>query len=110
MSAPILTLDRVSKHFANGTEALGGVSLAVRPGEFLSLLGPSGCGKSTVLRLIAGLTTPSAGAVTWNREQELGFVFQEPTLMPWARVLGNVLLPLRLAGIPRQQAEALARD
>src|ERR1700689_577467 len=110
MASPIVTLDRVSKRFANGTEALGDVSLAVRPGEFLSLLGPSGCGKSTVLKLIAGLTLPSAGRVAWDHGHELGFVFQEPTLMPWARVLANVVLPLRLGGMQRREAEARAAD
>ncbi|MEI9982069.1 MAG: ABC transporter ATP-binding protein [Aliidongia sp.] len=109
MLSPIVTLDHVRKRFANGTEALGDVSLAIRPGEFLSLLGPSGCGKSTVLRLVAGLSEPSAGTIAWSRMRELGFVFQEPTLMPWSRVLGNVLLPLRLAGTPRDEAEARAR-
>jgi NitT/TauT family transport system ATP-binding protein len=110
MVPPIVTLDHVRKRFANGTEALDDVSLAIRPGEFLSLLGPSGCGKSTVLRLVAGLTQPSDGAVSWNQRRDLGFVFQEPTLMPWARVLSNVLLPLKLAGVKRSPAEALARD
>jgi NitT/TauT family transport system ATP-binding protein len=109
MLSPIVTLDHVCKRFANATEALGDVSLAVNPGEFLSLLGPSGCGKSTVLRLVAGLSEPSAGTVAWSRTRELGFVFQEPTLMPWSRVLGNVLLPLRLAGTPRDEAETRAR-
>ncbi|MGB8839720.1 MAG: ABC transporter ATP-binding protein [Aliidongia sp.] len=109
MISPIVTLDRVRKRFANGTQALDDVSLAIRPGEFLSLLGPSGCGKSTVLRLIAGLIEPSAGAVAWDHGREVGFVFQEPTLMPWARVLANVLLPLRLAGIERFEAEHRAR-
>ena len=110
MPAPIVDLDRVAKRFANGTEALGEVSLAIREGEFLSLLGPSGCGKSTVLRLIAGLLQPSAGSVAWDHGHELGFVFQEPTLMPWARVLANVLLPLRLGAVPRDAAEARARE
>jgi NitT/TauT family transport system ATP-binding protein len=110
MASPIVTLDRVSKRFANGTEALGEVSLAIRPGEFLSLLGPSGCGKSTVLRLIAGLTLPSAGRVAWDHGRELGFVFQEPTLMPWARVLTNVMLPLRLGGVERREARSRAED
>jgi len=109
MAPPIVTLDRVAKRFANGTEALADVSLAIRPGEFLSLLGPSGCGKSTVLRLIADLIRPSAGAVTWDGARDLGFVFQEPTLMPWARVLANILLPLRLGRAPRAPAEARAR-
>jgi NitT/TauT family transport system ATP-binding protein len=89
----------------------------VRQGEFLSLLGPSGCGKSTALRIIAGLSEPSQGAVEWaaNGAQvqpggRIGFVFQEPTLMPWANVFNNVRLPLKLAGISaeatRQRVEA----
>jgi NitT/TauT family transport system ATP-binding protein len=110
MASPLVTLDAVRKRFATGTEALGGVSLAVQPGEFLSLLGPSGCGKSTVLRLIAGLTQPSAGSVAWAEPPDLGFVFQEPTLMPWARVLANVTLPLRLRRVPRRAAERAAQE
>jgi NitT/TauT family transport system ATP-binding protein len=109
MKSPIVSLDRVGKRFASGTNALADVSLTVRPGEFLSLLGPSGCGKSTILRLIAGLTLPSAGTVAWDHGWEVGFMFQEPTLMPWARVLANVLLPLRLAGTLRAEGERRAR-
>src|SRR5262245_53018810 len=93
-----------SKVFANGVEARADVSLDVRQGEFLSVLGPSGCGKSTLLRLIAGLTEPAAGTVEWSDETakpDLGFVFQEPTLMPWATALDNVALPLKLRGIAR---------
>jgi NitT/TauT family transport system ATP-binding protein len=71
----------------------------VREGEFVSLLGPSGCGKSTALRIIAGLSEPSAGVVEWpSGAAQIGFVFQEPTLMPWADVSANVGLPFRLAG------------
>ena len=111
----MLRLDGVRKAFANGTVALDGMSLAVRQGEFVSLLGPSGCGKSTALRLIAGLADPSAGAVAWEgAPPRLGFVFQEPTLMPWRTVSGNVRLPLQMAGLSRRAAEptvaeALAR-
>ena len=82
----------------------------MREGEFLSLLGPSGCGKSTALRIIAGLTEPTQGAVEWTaaakteNENRLGFVFQEPTLMPWANVSNNVLLPLKLKGVASEQA------
>jgi NitT/TauT family transport system ATP-binding protein len=79
----------------------------VAPSEFVSLLGPSGCGKSTLLRIIAGLVPPSAGRVRRSNEAlagTIGFVFQEPTLMPWANVWDNVYLPLRLAGADRSAA------
>jgi NitT/TauT family transport system ATP-binding protein len=120
--APIVTLDGVSKVFANGVAALHQFDLAVRPGEFLSLIGPSGCGKSTALRLIAGLGAPSSGTIAWPHgpgvpagpAHGIGFVFQEPTLMPWATVFANVFLPLRLAGVAKaegapQVMEALTR-
>ena len=101
----------VSKVFANGVRALDGASLDVGQGEFLSVLGPSGCGKSTLLRIVAGLTPPSAGAIEWPAgKTDLGFVFQEPTLMPWATALGNVALPLRLGGVARSEREARAAD
>jgi NitT/TauT family transport system ATP-binding protein len=101
----VVTLDGVGKTFANGTRALRNLNLDVWPGEFVSLLGPSGCGKSTALRLIAGLSEPSRGAINWTGSAgrgtgEIGFVFQEPTLMPWATVAANVRLPLKLAGLP----------
>jgi NitT/TauT family transport system ATP-binding protein len=117
-SPAILTLRRVGKTFANSVVALDGLDLEVREGEFVALLGPSGCGKSTALRLIAGLSDPSRGEVVWSsppREQErnshaIGFVFQEPTLMPWANVFANVFLPLRLKGIDvRTAAPRIAR-
>lgn len=95
--------------------ALDGFDLDVIRGEFLSLIGPSGCGKSTVLRLLAGLDRPSAGHIEWAGPQpEVGFVFQDATLMPWASAADNVYLPLRLRGVTRRDAaprveEALAR-
>jgi NitT/TauT family transport system ATP-binding protein len=90
----------IEKRFGGGVEALGPLDLDIGKGEFLSLLGPSGCGKSTLLRLIAGLTEPSAGErhLGVAARGAIGFVFQDPTLMPWSTVEGNVLLPLRLAG------------
>ncbi len=103
----LVRLERVGKTFANGTVALENLDLEVGEHEFLSLLGPSGCGKSTVLRLLAGLGQPSAGRIVWAEaasRRAIGFVFQEPTLMPWATVWGNVHLPLRLAGLSRRQA------
>jgi NitT/TauT family transport system ATP-binding protein len=104
----------VSKLFSNGTLALKDMSLDVQRGEFLSLLGPSGCGKSTALRIIAGLGAPSSGEIDWpaskiNKkglpEGDVGFVFQEPTLMPWQTVWGNVYLPLRLRGVSKRDAD-----
>jgi NitT/TauT family transport system ATP-binding protein len=91
-----VSLQGVNKTFANGVVALDRFDLDLRPGEFVSLLGPSGCGKSTALRLITGLTEPTCGTVTPSRHGRIGFVFQEPTLMPWATVAGNVSLPLAL--------------
>jgi NitT/TauT family transport system ATP-binding protein len=106
-AGPIVSLRGVGKAFDTGTQALDGLGLDVREGEFLSLLGPSGCGKSTALRIMAGLSEPSSGAMTWrdeNARQGLGFVFQEPTLMPWTTVFGNVFLPLKLKGAGRAAA------
>jgi NitT/TauT family transport system ATP-binding protein len=102
----------VTKVYDNGVAALGPLDLGVRKGEFVSLLGPSGCGKSTALRLIAGLNELTSGTIRVHRPQiepsgrhAVGFVFQEPTLMPWASVRDNVRLPLRLARLPAAEAE-----
>lgn len=97
----VLSLENVSKVFDGDLVALDGMFLDVRQGDFVSLLGPSGCGKSTALRLIAGLSRPTTGRINWAGGQnadDLGVVFQEPTLMPWATVAQNVWLPLRLRG------------
>ncbi|HUJ03413.1 MAG TPA: ABC transporter ATP-binding protein [Rhizomicrobium sp.] len=109
MSA-LLSLSGVSKTFDNGVQALSGMVLRVEDGEFVSLLGPSGCGKSTALRLIAGLLEPDAGEISFpGGKPETGFVFQEPTLMPWRKALDNVRLPLELKGVARKDAEARSR-
>jgi len=100
-NAPVVELRGVTKRFAAGVEALAGVDLAIRRGEFVSLLGPSGCGKSTLLRIVAGLSEPSGGLRRLNlggTAGRIGFVFQDPTLMPWSTVTGNVVLPFRIAG------------
>ena len=108
---PLVGVRGVSKVFANGVQALANVSLEVEAGEFLSVLGPSGCGKSTLLRLIAGLIQPSDGTIDSSAGRaELGFVFQEPTLMPWATALANVALPLKLQGVARGEREAQAAE
>jgi NitT/TauT family transport system ATP-binding protein len=112
MNAPsqatsLVRLVDVDKRFSNGTLALTGLAIELRRCEFVSLLGPSGCGKSTALRLMAGLIEPSAGRVERpgrGADLDLGFVFQEPTLMPWRTVFGNVHLPLRLRGIRKNAA------
>lgn len=106
---PLLVLRDVSKTFSNGVTALRNVDMTIQEGEFLSLLGPSGCGKSTALRLIAGLSTPTSGVLDWrgsafSGRSNTGFVFQEPTLLPWASVFDNVWLPLRLKGVSRDKA------
>ena len=116
-TAPVPAVEVLSadKVFANGARGLSPIGLTIWPGEFVSLIGPSGCGKSTLLKLIANLIEPSDGRVQWWRGgfgqvgtpgRRLAFVFQDPTLMPWSRVEGNVRLPLDLAGIPRREAAA----
>ena len=105
MPAPLVTLRGIDKVYSNGIVALRGLDLAIREGEFVTLLGPSGCGKSTVLRLIAGLGERTSGSIEWSSVQhEIGFVFQDPTLMPWASVFNNIYLPLRVRGVARAAA------
>ena len=113
---PLLTMSHVEKTFNGDVVALRDMNLSVNDGDFISLLGPSGCGKSTALRLISGLIHPTRGKIGWEGGQgkdDLGVVFQEPTLMPWATVAENVWLPFRLKGMPFAQvrddvAETLA--
>jgi NitT/TauT family transport system ATP-binding protein len=110
----LISLRGVDKRFASGTLALQGVSLDVGERELVSLLGPSGCGKSTLLRMIAGLDAPSGGSLSApaldGAAADTAFVFQEPTLMPWASVFDNMWLPLRLAGISRANAAQRIRE
>ncbi len=114
-TTPIVTLDGVGKAYANGTVALRDVNLTIGRAQFVSLLGPSGCGKSTLLRLIAGLGDLTSGEIGWpespkDGKRNLGFVFQEPTLMPWANVFNNVYLPLKLTGLSRKEARPRIMD
>ena len=105
----MIRLSGVAKRFSNGTEALRDLSFSVAEKEFVSLLGPSGCGKSTALRLAAGLLVPDAGRIEYpDGKPEIGFVFQDPTLMPWADALTNARLPLDLKHVPRGEADARA--
>ena len=113
---PLLELRGVEKRYGNGTLAVQDLSVAVGEHEFVSFLGPSGCGKSTALKMIAGLSPLSGGEIRWGAAaggansaeagHAIGFVFQEPTLMPWATVFDNVWLPLRLEGVSRNAARA----
>lgn len=112
---PVVEIKGVTKLFEGGrgqsVEALRGVDLTVRQGEFVSLIGPSGCGKSTLLRLIGDLTTPTTGTVTINgksaraarRDRDYGIVFQAPVLFDWRTVEKNVQLPLEVGGISRAE-------
>ena len=111
----LLSLSQVAKQFSTGTQALKDLSFDITAGEFVCLVGPSGCGKSTALRLAAGLLAPDSGSVLYPQgKPETAFVFQEPTLMPWADALTNARLPLDLKHLPRGEAndragESLAR-
>ena len=115
-AAPAVEILSAEKIYPDGTQALLPVDLTIAEGEFVTLLGPSGCGKSTLLKMIAGLLEPSDGRLLlWRKpvaqlhadpEHKLAFVFQSPTLMPWASVETNVRLPLDLAKVPRKDADA----
>ncbi len=114
-----LDIKNVSKVFGardTGVIALNDVSLTVEPGEFVSFLGPSGCGKSTLLRILTGLDRPSSGVVELNGhrverpESDLGIVFQQPILMNWRTVLGNVLLQTDLRGMPQAEYRERATE
>ncbi len=104
----MLRIEGVGRRFSGGVEALAGIDLAIGAGDFVALLGPSGCGKSTLLRLIAGLDAPDSGRIAWDGARpaagEIGFVFQDATLLPWASAAENVWLPLRLRGQSRAAA------
>lgn len=107
---------KVFKTKQKETSALEGVSLTLRRGEFLSLLGPSGCGKSTMLRLIAGLEPVTSGSI-WVENTpvskpitNLGIVFQDPVLLDWRSVLGNVMIQVDIRGLPRKEYEAYANE
>ena len=110
----MLRIETVRRRFGD-VEALSDVSLNIDAGDFVALVGPSGCGKSTLLRLVAGLDHPDSGTLSWDeghqpKPGEIGFVFQDATLLPWATATDNVYLPLRLAGMPRAQALPRIQD
>ena len=107
----MLHLENIVRRYPNGVTALEAVDFRIETGDFLVLLGPSGCGKSTLLRLIAGLDQPQQGRLAWDSAPlgpgDIGFVFQDPTLMPWATAAENAALPLRLRGHDPTPAHAM---
>jgi NitT/TauT family transport system ATP-binding protein len=104
----VLSIESVGRQFPNGVEALRDASLTLAERDFVALLGPSGCGKSTLLRLIAGLDQPDSGRMRWTDRApgsgDIGYVFQDATLLPWATAEDNVFLPLRLRKVDRATA------
>ncbi|ASM74905.1 MULTISPECIES: ABC transporter ATP-binding protein [Roseobacteraceae] len=114
----LIDMRGVDKQFGNGTVAVRDMSLTIGQGEFVSFLGPSGCGKSTALKMISGLLSVSAGSITVNGHRpgqssdgsDIGYVFQEATLMPWATVYDNVYLPLKLQGIGKVEGRARVEE
>ena len=106
---PILDFQNIGKRFSDGTVALADLDLAIRPGEFVSILGPSGCGKSTLLRIAAGLSPITSGQVE-TRFDSLGYVFQDATLLPWRTVGANVELLAQLEGLSKSERRARAQS
>jgi ABC-type nitrate/sulfonate/bicarbonate transport system ATPase subunit len=102
----MITFSQVSKSF-DSLQVLRDVSFRVGQGEIVAVVGPSGVGKTTILRLIAGLVTPDAGTVE-VADPRLGYVFQEPRLLPWRTALDNVAGPLRAKGATKDEARAAA--
>ena len=118
---PCIALERVSLRYdaeRGPVEALAEISLTVAEGEFVALLGPTGCGKSSLLRLVSDLISPTAGAIAVRgepcaaarRENQFGFVFQEPALLSWRTALGNVQLPLEVVGYPQASRRARCEE
>lgn len=115
-AAPLVSLNGVSKRYGSGPLILKDINLQTQPGDFVSLIGPSGCGKSTILKLIAGLAPVSEGSLTvngatpQNAREDMAFVFQEPTLLPWKTVDKNVEMLLKLRGVDPQKRPSLAAE
>ena len=109
VGAEVIAFRAAGKTFPDGTEAVRDVSFKLRRGEFLSVVGPSGCGKSTLLRMASGLGPHTAGEVA-SRVENLGYVFQDATLLPWRSVRKNVELPAELEGSSRDQRTKLATE
>lgn len=116
-----IKIDKVGLDFDPSSRALANVDLKVEPSEFVSVVGPSGCGKSSLLRLMAGLIQPTLGSVDVkspsgsqsdqdSKNPKVGFVFQQANLLPWRDVLGNIGLPLELAGVDKEKRQSAATE
>jgi NitT/TauT family transport system ATP-binding protein len=106
-ASPLLTFTDVAKRFQDGTVALDGADFRVAGGEFVSVVGPSGCGKSTLLRIASGLSDATGGKVQVGTDK-IGYVFQDPTLLPWRTVQANVELFSELRGLPKEERRGRA--
>jgi NitT/TauT family transport system ATP-binding protein len=111
----MISLNGVGRRFSQDVIALYDITTRIDRGGFVVLLGPSGCGKSTLLRILAGLDQPDTGALIWDDSAgpgpgDIGFVFQDATLLPWASAEANVFLPLRIAGQSLESARPMVYD
>ena len=105
-----LYLDKVSLSYENGFNALRNISAQFPPGSFTALVGPSGCGKSTLLRAMAGLLRIQSGSIVAPPPGDIGFVFQEPTLMAWKSAADNIALPMKIAGFEKTEIDQRTTD
>ena len=106
---PALSFENISMRFPDGTLALADVSLDIARGDFVTVVGPSGCGKSTLLKIASGFLEPSSGSVRIDRDN-IGYVFQDPTLLPWRTVRRNVEFLLQLHKVPKAERRAKAQQ
>ena len=110
-NGPAITLTDISKRYGDGPLILDRISLSARPGETVAIVGPSGCGKSTMLRIVAGLLKASSGSIeNSGPAHHPAFIFQDPTLLPWANVEENIALPLKLKKVRTEERVNLAKD
>ena len=116
VTVPAIELKRATKRYGSGATVLDGIDLKVERGEFVSVIGPSGCGMSTLLKMVAGLSPCSDGAIAVdgmtpeNARQITSFIFQDATLLPWRTVRENVGLGLELEGVAKDRREQKVRS
>lgn len=112
MTEKILQMQDVGHTYSSGNReisALNKISLNVEKGDFISILGPSGCGKTTILKIISGLIKLTQGEIVTGKKFEVGYVFQEPTLLKWRNVIDNILLPLEIRGLSKENSYKKAK-